>query len=116
MVYNLDPDLKDFGLKEFFLGPKCVQFEVFQSQKIFLTKLYHISAKEEEDPNIEDDEIDMGEDEDVDVESDDEDIDTKADQDLDDSNDELNEMRSKLVHPRPLFGKVTKYYKVKLVS
>ena len=49
----------------------------------------------------------MGEDEDVDVESDDEDIDTKADQDLDDSNDELNEMRSKLVHPRPLFGKVT---------
>ena len=66
-----------------------------------------ISAKEEEAERIVQDdheaEIDM-EDEDVDVESDDEDcIDTKAEQDEVDE-DELHEMRSKLVQPRPLFG------------
>ena len=43
--------------------------------------IYSILAKEEEqEPNVEinNDEIDMGEDEDIDVESDDDDLDTKA--------------------------------------
>ena len=71
-----------------------------------LYKLFWIISAKEEDPEeriVQDDvEIDM-EDEDVDVESDDEDcINTKAEQD--EEEDELHEMRSKLVQPRPLFG------------
>ena len=53
--------------------------------------LFKISAKED-DPLVQDDEIDMGEEEDIDVESDDDDIDTKAEPDDQDS-DEPNEMR-----------------------
>jgi len=57
----------------------------------------------EDERIVPDDEIEMGEEEDIDVESDDDDIDTKAEPDDQDS-DEPNEMRSKLAHPRPLFG------------
>ena len=66
---------------------------------------YSILAKEEEqEPNVEinNDEIDMGEDEDIDVESDDDDLDTKAEHGM--FIDQMNTKKSLANDRNQIFG------------